>query len=135
MFQLALKAFAVWCLILGAAIINGGLREAILIPQLGQSPALILSGIFLSVLIISISYFCIPWLSIPAPRKLFALGLAWVLLTLAFEFSFGLMQGKSLATLLQAYTFKDGNIWPLVLVITACAPYLAEKLRSFTKTK
>jgi hypothetical protein len=52
------------------------------------------------------------------------IGLGWLALTLIFEFSFGLWQGKSLQVLLEAYTFKDGNIWPVILVVTVLAPYL-----------
>jgi hypothetical protein len=31
--------------------------------------------------------------------------------------------------MLEAYTFKDGNMWPLVLVITFLAPLVAHRLR------
>jgi hypothetical protein len=50
-------------------------------------------------------------------------------LTLAFELSFGLFQGKSWPVLLEAYTFKDGNVWPIVLLITAVAPCIVGRLR------
>jgi hypothetical protein len=39
------------------------------------------------------------------------------------------VQHKSWAELLQAYTFRDGNIWPLVLLVTVLAPVLAWRLR------
>jgi len=32
--------------------------------------------------------------------------------------------------LLEAYTFKDGNIWPIVLLVTLVAPLLAVRLRA-----
>ncbi|GAB2592166.1 hypothetical protein GCM10026986_20260 [Nitrincola alkalisediminis] len=47
----------------------------------------------------------------------------------AFELSFGLWQGKSWSVLLEAYTFKGGNIWPIVLAATLFAPYIGAKLR------
>jgi hypothetical protein len=37
--------------------------------------------------------------------------------------------GKSWHTMLQAYTFTNGNIWPLVLLVTGAAPYMAAKFR------
>jgi hypothetical protein len=46
-----------------------------------------------------------------------------------FEFSFGLGQGKSWPVMLEPYTFEGGNIWPVVLAVTALAPYLAARLR------
>lgn len=36
-----------------------------------------------------------------------------------------MVQGQSWTEMLQAYTFKDGNIWPLVLVATFVAPLVA----------
>jgi hypothetical protein len=60
-------------------------------------------------------------------------GLIWLCLTLSFEFGFGLfVQERSWAEMLEAYTFKDGNIWPLVLVVTFLAPLLAARIRSNT---
>ncbi len=56
-------------------------------------------------------------------------GAGWLALTLIFEFSFGLRRGASMSEILGAYTFQEGNIWPLVLLITALAPWLAAKLR------
>ena len=61
----------------------------------------------------------------------FAAGVEELFLTLAFEFSFGLLRGKTMAELFSAYAFKDGNIWPLVLAVTAMAPWLAAKLRGW----
>ena len=42
-----------------------------------------------------------------------------------------LSRGKPLSEILEAYTFKDGNIWPVVLLITAAAPWLASMLRAW----
>ena len=50
--------------------------------------------------------------------------LFWLMLTLVFEFSFGLARGLDWSQMLAAYTFKDGNLWPLCLLITLTAPWL-----------
>jgi hypothetical protein len=126
---IALKALAIWAGILVLAVLNGGLREAILIPKLGTAPGLVLSGVLLSALILVVAYFSLPWIGARRPAELVGIGLGWVALTLVFEFSFGLWQGKSWQVMLEAYTFKGGNIWPAVLLVTALAPYLAAKLR------
>lgn len=127
----ALKSLVVWAAILVLAILNGALREAVLIPSLGTATGLVLSGLLLSALIIAVSYAALPWLNTRRFAQLLAIGLGWVALTLVFEFSFGLWQGKSWPALLEAYTFKGGNIWPVVLLVTALAPYIAAKLRSW----
>jgi hypothetical protein len=128
----AAKALAIWFGILVLAVANGALREAVLIPVLGGVSGLILSGVLLSVLIFAVVYFSLPWFG-PAPvASYIALGLSWLCLTLVFEFTFGrLMQGKPWSELLEAYTFKGGNIWPVVLLTVAAAPYVAARIRSW----
>ena len=54
----------------------------------------------------------------------------WLATTLAFELGFGrFVQHKGWAEILEAYTFKGGNLWPLVLAIVLISPWLAAKLR------
>ena len=123
------KAFAVWCAILVLAIANGALREGVLIPRLGLHAGMILSGVLLAALIVLVSTLCLPWFDLHSTRALLLLGLGWLGLTLAFEWSFGLLRGKSTSELLAAYAFKDGNLWTLVLLVTLLAPLLAAWLR------
>jgi len=124
------KAFAVWLGILVLAIANGGVREAVLIPILGRVPGFFLSGILLSTLILAISYLSMPWFGHVPVRSYIAIGVLWLSLTLAFEFMFGrFIQGHTWSQVFEAYTFKEGNIWPIVLLFTAVAPYVAAKIR------
>ena len=127
-FGIALKALAIWAGIVVLAVLNGGLREAILIPKLGTAAGLILSGVLLSALIFVVAYLSLPWLGARRSGELAGVGLGWLGLTLIFEFALGLLQGKSWQVMLDAYTFKGGNTWPVVLVVTALAPYLSAKL-------
>ncbi|EXJ12879.1 hypothetical protein [Nitrincola nitratireducens] len=127
--MVALKAFIIWAGILVLAVGNGVLRESVLISSLGSAAAFVLSGILLSVLIIVVAYFSLPWLQIQSSMQFWLIGFFWLALTLAFELSFGLWQGKSWSVLLEAYTFKGGNIWPIVLAATLFAPYIGAKLR------
>jgi len=127
--SLVVKALIIWLVILVLAMANGLLREAVLMPALGTPAALVLSGLLLSVMILGVAYFSLPWLHIRRPAQYWLVGFGWLALTLVFEFSFGFWQGKSWPVMLAAYTFKGGNIWPLVLAVTALAPYLAARLR------
>jgi hypothetical protein len=110
------KALIVWVGILVLAVVNGdgAIREAVIIPAIGLKYTLILSGVLLMLLIIGVTYLALPWMEARKITQLILIGLGWLCLTLTFEFSFGLLQGKSLPELLSAYTFKGGNIWPLV---------------------
>ena len=131
--ETAVKTFATWLGILVLAVANGMLREAMLIPVLGKPPGLILSGVLLSGLILLVAYFVLPWFGRTSIASYATIGLGWLCLTLAFEFAFGyLIQGKPWSQLLEAYTFKDGNIWPVVLLITAIAPYTAARIKGWT---
>lgn len=126
------KAVAIWAGILVLAIANGWLREAVLIPRLGRTPGLLISGLLLSLAILAAACASLPWLGARSTAQLIATGTVWLGLTLAFELGFGrLVQGRSWTELLQAYTFRDGNLWPIVLACTAAAPYLAARLRWF----
>ena len=129
--EVAAKALAIWVVILVLAVINGTFREAVLIPKLGGSSGLFLSGLLLSLLILAATYLLLPWLGIRRSGQLLLIGVCWLALTLVFEFSFGLLRGKALPEILGAYTFKGGNIWSVVLVVTAVAPCLAARLRGW----
>lgn len=130
--EVAAKALGVWAVILVLAMLNGVLREAVLIPMFGSAPGLVVSGLLLSCLILAVTFFLLlPWLGVHSSSQLLFIGFGWLILTLIFEFSFGLLRGKTMAEILDTYTFKNGNIWPVVLVVTAAAPWLAAKLRSW----
>ena len=126
---IAARAAIIWSGILVLAIMNGLLREAVFFPMFGTTSAYVLSGLLLSFLIMVVSYWTLPWLNARGLNQLLAVGFGWLVLTLVFEFSFGLWQGQSWLALLETYTFEDGNIWPLVLLVTALAPYIAARIR------
>ena len=125
-----LKSLSIWAAILVLAVLNGILREKLLFPVVGVRPGLFLSGGSLAAIILLLTCLTLPWLGVTGRAGFVYIGIFWLILTLIFEFSFGmLLQGKSWHSMLQAYTFSDGNIWPLVLLITGAAPYIAAKLR------
>jgi hypothetical protein len=129
--MLLLKAAAVWLVILVGAVLNGFLREAVLLPRLGIPAAFALSGVLLSVLIVVVALVFIRWLGPLGTSQSLRVGLLWLCLTLAFEFGFGrLVERRGWSELLEAYTFKDGNVWPLVLVVTFFAPLIAARIRA-----
>ena len=117
------KATVVWLLIAVCAVLNGGFREAVLLPGLGMPAAIFLSGILLCVLIMVVSFVFIRWLGPLRTAQSLLVGLLWLFLTLAFEFGLGrFVQHREWSEILDAYTFKNGNLWPLVLVVTFLAP-------------
>ena len=124
------RAFIAWLMILGLATANGVLRESVLVPALGTTPGLMLSGADscahtpdrASVVLGRSVDLC--------GRRILDIGAFWLALTLAFEFGFGrAVAHKTWTQLLDAYTFRDGNLWPLVLLVVVLAPLFAAWLR------
>lgn len=125
-----LKACLLWCAILVFAVLNGMLREKVLIPLFGSFIALVVSGVLLAMCIFLVAWLAIPWWGWLPPKHWWSIGGLWLLLTLVFEFTFGRVgQHKSWAELMQAYTFEGGNLWPLVLLVILVSPRLAAHLR------
>jgi hypothetical protein len=115
-------------------VLNGAFREAVLLPKLGTPIALLLSGGLLSVCIVVVPLVFVRWLGRLSTSQALSVGLCWLCLTLGFEFGFGrLVQNQTWPELLEAYTFKDGNILSLVLVVTFFAPLLAVRARGRTQ--
>jgi len=126
-----LKALGLWLYILLFAILNGAVRESVLVPLLGQRTALPLSGAILSLLIFVVSLVFIRSLQIATAARAWLVGVFWLTLTLAFEFLFGhYVLEASWDDLLASFSPENGNLWLLVLFSTFCSPFLAGKTRS-----
>ncbi|MBN7818493.1 hypothetical protein [Bowmanella yangjiangensis] len=126
------KALLVWVAILLLAITNGIFREAVLLSLFIKSAAFMLSGLLLCLCIFVVTYLTLPWLGRGSPRRYWAVGMFWLVLTLCFEFVLGyIIQGHSWQQLLEPYTFKDGNLWPIVLLVTLASPYLAARAKKW----
>lgn len=124
-----LRPIAAWFLILALAVLNGILREAVLLPNLSKPVAFVLSGLLLSSCILIVAIALAGWLQLDGLQRSLTVGLLWLSLTLVFEFSFGrIVQGRAWSDMMEAYTFKDGNIWPVVLAVTFLAPLIAGRL-------
>lgn len=50
------------------------------------------------------------------------IGVQWMLLTVVFEFYFGLSSGSTWSELIEAYNPLKGNLWILVLLSTFLSP-------------
>lgn len=125
------KAVGIWVLLLVLAILNGVLREAVLDPRLGGMPGLVISGLLLCSFILGVAYLFGPRLGVLGSKQLWLLGASWLLLTLASEFSLGLLRSKTVMEILDVYAFKGGNLWPLVLMTTLAAPWLTARFRTW----
>ena len=117
-----LNSLLIWLCFIPVAILNGGLREYVLVEAIGEEWALPVSGIILSVCI-----FLITWLP---SKDGWLIGIGWALLTIVFEFAAGLAGGSTVSELLAAYNPLSGNLWLLVLLTTLLSPVIVRKVKA-----
>ena len=84
-----IKYFLFWLPMIILAFANAGLREMILIKHFSESGAQQLSTLSLIILCAIYTWFILPALNIGSVGQAFLIGLIWVVLTIAFEFTLG----------------------------------------------
>lgn len=128
-----LKSLIIWLCFIPAAILNGGLREYVLVKALGEEWALPASGIILSVCIFLITWLLLPRITkVTTSKDCWLIGICWALLTIGFEFATGVTSGNTTAELLAAYNPLTGNLWLMVLAATLLSPVI---VKTFVKRK
>ncbi len=124
------KATGIWLVIVVAAILNGVFREKVLVPAIGASMGLPLSGVLLAVLVFLVTLLLVPFIASSESKAYIWVGIFWVILTLFFEFLFGhFVAGKSWQEIMQVFNIKTGDLFIFVLFVTAISPWLSAKLR------
>lgn len=125
------KIIGIWTLFVVVAILNAAIREYLLAPMIGHKLALPFSGIMLSIFIFLITIRMLSFLKISNSLELWLVGIFWVMLTLAFELLFGhYVIGESWGKLFEVFNILEGNLFLLVLFVTASSPYVAAKIRT-----
>ena len=125
------KSFFIWLALVFLAVLNGGLREMVISPLVGERYGQPLSGVSLCVIIFVLCWFCIPRIGRGTAKTYWIIGLWWIIWTVLFETCFGFLTGDSLAELMKAYDPTTGNLWLLVVLFTGIAPWLTAKIRRF----
>ena len=120
------RAGLVWCGILALAFANGALREVAIVPRVGDFAGRAISSVLLSAAILIVAWFTIAWVGPLSAGDAWAIGLAWLGLTLAFEFLAGhYIFGDPWGQLWADYNVLRGRIWVLVPVTTLLAPVIS----------
>ncbi|HEY3246013.1 MAG TPA: hypothetical protein VGM03_21945 [Phycisphaerae bacterium] len=123
-----------WFAILVLAIINGAIRQGVLIPRLGERVGHVISTLMLSGLVLVAAWLLTPWIRPVTRGDAWLVGALWVVLTVAFEFLGGhYLFGNTWEKLLADYNLAQGRIWILVLITTLVAPVVALLMRSSTR--
>ena len=125
------KAVVVWVAILGLAIINGALRDAVVAEIVGPTAARAASGVILCICIFLAALTATRWFGRLPSKAWWGIGTLWLTLTVVFETAVGYAQLGSWRALLDAYTLQGGNLWPLVLLATLVSPWLGARIRGY----
>ena len=119
-----------WLPMVLIAVGNGALREAWLVPRFGELHARQISTVLLIALFALYIGLVVRIWPIASGRQAAAIGLAWLALTLAFEFALGrFVSGLSWRQILAEYDLAAGRLWALVPLWVALAPYLFHRLQ------
>ena len=126
-----IRAFLVWFVMLGVEFCHGALRSIFLSPLLGDNLARQLSVFTGSALFVLLAYLFIPWVRAEGTGSLLAVGFLWLILTVAFELSFGhYVFGMSWDAVLAEFNLLEGKLFPIGLVLLTLSPIIATRLRA-----
>lgn len=118
-----------WCVMLVVAVVSGGLREKHLAPKLGEHRAKLVATPLACLIFFGIIFCFVNVNGMQDAGELWATGLMWLVLTVAFEFLFGrYVLKESWETLLADYNIFKGRLWPVVLLTVLAGPYIAAKI-------
>lgn len=113
-----------WLPMIAVAVANGAVREAWLLPRLGDAVARQLSTISLLVLFAIYIGAVFNFWPLGSARLALGVGIAWLALTLAFEFGLGyFVSHLTWRQMLAEYDLSSGRLWILVPIWVAVAPY------------
>jgi hypothetical protein len=123
------KALIVWVGMMLIAITNGMFRVGVLENRMIEAAAHVISTITLCFLVLVLTWATISWIAPNSLPQAIAVGILWIVLTLGFEFGFGLfVADRPWPELLAEYNVFQGRVWVMVLVTIAFAPYLTARL-------
>ena len=118
-----------WLLIVAVETAHGIARRLWLEPRIGDLPARQAGVVIGSLLILGVAVSLARWLAVRTHRQAFAIGVGWVLGTIAFEVGIGLATGATVDRMLSDYDPRRGGFMALGMVVLLCAPAWAARWR------
>lgn len=121
-----LRAIVVWIVIILAETVHGIARIQILEPSVGEFRARQMAVFSGAAIIFLVTRSLIRWIGANGPFALVAIGLFWMVLTIAFELLIGrFVFGFSWQRIAAEYDITSGSLMPLGLVFLVFCPLLA----------
>jgi len=127
--NMILKYTLAWCPMIVIAIANGIVRQFVYGPQMSELSAHQISSVTGIALFFLYTIGLGRLMPLQNGRQAFLVGGIWLILTVAFEFFFGLLiVGHPLEKLLYDYNIAAGRLWGVVLISLVFMPYLAYRI-------
>lgn len=123
------RALALWAVIIGAETVHGVLRQWLLVPIAGDVRARQIGIVIGSLIVFAVAFAFSRWLGARTVRAQLGVGLAWVVLTVAFEVALGVLLGLSRERMLADYDVTEGGLLAFGLAFMLVAPWLAARAR------
>ncbi|MCL9812834.1 hypothetical protein [Natranaeroarchaeum aerophilus] len=114
-----------WVLMAVLAVVNGGFREVVLVPRMGEYMAHVVSTALLVVAILVVSALYFARTAIEYTRsELAAIAVLWTVLTVGFEFLVGYVEGTPVSVTIGQYDVLAGQVWVVVPITLLVSPLL-----------
>lgn len=124
-----------WLMFSLIAVLNGGFRNSVLTPQLGEAASHVLSTVLLCMVIFAGSWYLTVAQHVEVRSLLLQIGVMWLVGTVVFEFVFGYyIIGRPWEHLLADYDLLRGRVWVFVLLTELFGPLVASRLQAARRT-
>lgn len=131
---IAVRSFAVWLIIIVAEILHGIARGIFLVPHVGEFRSSQIGVFTGSIIILVVALVFVRWIAANRTAELLAVGVVWLVLTLAFEILFGrFVVGASWERISADYNVPQGGLMPFGMLVLLLSPLIARKIRGINR--
>ena len=124
------RGVVVWCGIIIVEVFHGIARTVFLAPLVGDFRARQIAVFTGSILILIVAAAFVGWIRPARVGEAVAVGIVWLVLTLAFEIAFGrYVVGAPWSRIAADYDLLRGGLLPIGLVVLTLAPLIAARVR------
>lgn len=121
---MSVKFIIYWFPMIALAFANATLREIVFMKHFNELKAHQLSTVTLMVLCLVYVMLVYNRLDLTSTRQAIRLGLVWVVFTVIFEFSLGVILHHSWQRMFEQYKISTGHIWLVFLIWLCLLPVL-----------
>jgi hypothetical protein len=119
-----------WFGMMVLAVVNGGLRDLLYRPHVGELAAHQISTLILFLVFTAYFWVLTSIWPIGSSQQAWAIGWMWLLMTLAFEIGLGrFIAGNTWSRVFSDYNVLAGRVWVLIPLWTLIGPYVFFRLK------